>query len=87
MTPYEESLILYLRGQVGPSEFSDFTIVSIDQQEFPTSKTLLLARSKYYQAMLRQEPSRTTSNLDFNGDLLKIVLRSLVTADQKIKIT
>ena len=81
MTPYEESLILYLRGQVGPSEFSDFTIVSIDQQEFPTSKTLLLARSKYYQALLRQEPSRTTSNLDFNGDLLKIVLRSLVTAD------
>ena len=81
MTPFEESLIVYLQGQVGSSEYSDFTIVSKDQQEFPCSKILLSARSKYYQALFRQEPCQTTSNLDYDGEVLRLVLSSLVTAN------
>ena len=81
LTTFEESLILYLRGHVGSSELSDFTIVSKDQQKFPCSKLLLSARSKYYQALFRQEPSQTTSNLDYGGDVLRLVLSSLVTVN------
>ena len=81
LTTFEESLILYLRGHVGSGELSDFTIVSKDQQKFPCSKLLLSARSKYYQALFRQEPSQTTSNLDYGGDVLRLVLSSLVTVN------
>ena len=81
MTPFEESLILNLRIMNSLNEFSDFTIVSKDEQIIPCSKILLSARSKYYQALFRQEPSQTTSNLDFDGDVLRFVLSSLVTAN------
>ena len=81
LTPFEESLTLNLRIMNSLNEFSDFTIVSKDEQIIPCSKILLSARSKYYQALFRQEPSQTTSNLDFDGDVLRFVISSLVTAN------
>merc|ERR1712029_864435 len=78
VTSFEESLIQYLRLNL--SELSDFTIVSQEKQEFKCNRLLLAARSKYYEALFRQEPDKTTSKLAFNGNLLRVILKSLVTA-------
>ena len=67
---YEGSLIQFLKEHPASSLLSDFTICSGDKQEFKCSRLVLAARSKYYQALFRQEPSKTLSELDLNGWLV-----------------
>ena len=76
---FEGSLIQFLNEHSTSSLLSDFTICSQDKQEFWCSRLILAARSKYYQALFRQEPSRTLSELDLDGWLVNILLKSLVT--------
>ena len=76
---FEESLIQFLNEHSTSSVLSDFTICSQDKQEFWCSRLILAARSKYYEALFRQEPSQTLSELDLNGGMVSTLLKSLVT--------
>ena len=76
---FEGSLIQFLKEHVTSSLLSDFTICSGDKQEFKCCRLVLAARSKYYQALFRQEPSQTLSELDLNGGMVSTLLKSLVT--------
>ena len=58
---------------------SDFTVVSDELHEFKCNRLLLAARSKYYEALFRQEPDKLSSRLDVPKCLLRVVLDSLVT--------
>jgi len=76
---YEGSLIQFQKEHATSSLLSDFTICSGDKQEFKCSRLILAARSNYYQALFRQEPSRTLSELDLDGWMVSTLLKSLVT--------
>ena len=68
------------------SFLSDFTIIcpaakdamSDAKVHLHTYKLLLLARSKYFEALFRQEPKTTSANLDFDSSLVDLILKNLI---------
>ena len=72
-------------------DFTDFVIQcanndSQDQQktELHTHRLLLVVRSKYFEALIRQEPKTTQANLDFEGKDVKIILDNLIEISEDL---
>ena len=82
MTTYENSLLTALQEIIvskNSHHLTDFTIICQNNgKEFKTHKLLLAARSKYFEAMFRQEPQKSSVKLDFEDKILEIILKSLV---------
>ena len=79
-TEYEHSLVVALRGfQANYDNLADFTIICRNEQEFKSHKLLLAARSKYFEALFRQEPLKTSVKLDYEGKSMSTLLASLVS--------
>ena len=77
---YEKSLVVSMRGfQVNYDNLADFTIICRNEQEFKSHKLLLAARSKYFEALFRQEPLKTSVKLDYEGKIISTLLASLVS--------
>ena len=69
------------------SHIADFSIVcsggkdsdgNDTEHQFKTYKLLLAARSKYFEALFRQEPNVTTAQLDFKYNLVGVILDNLI---------
>ena len=69
------------------SHLADFTIVCSGGEDLTgadtknhlqTYKLLLIARSKYFEALFRQEPNITTAQLDFDSNLVSVILDNLI---------
>ena len=79
-TGYEHSLVVALRGfQANYDNLVDFTIICQNEQEFKSHKLLLAVRSKYFEALFRQEPLKTSVKLDYEGKIISTLLGSLVS--------
>ena len=79
---YEKSLLTSLKSfQESYRHLTDFTIICQNGTEFKSHKILLAARSKYFEALFRQEPEKSSVNLDFEDHVVEIVLQSLVRSD------
>jgi len=52
--------------------------------ELPTYKLLLVARSKYFEALIRQEPKTTQANLDYEVCDVKIILENLIDISEEL---
>ena len=59
----------------------DFTIYSENGQEILCHKLLLAARSKYFEALFRQEPQRTNLKINVDIAVIKAIVKSLVNFD------
>ena len=74
MSTYENSLLTALQEIIvskNSHHLTDFTIICRqNDKEFKTHKLLLAARSKYFEAMFRQEPQKSSVNLGTNHLLL-----------------
>ena len=80
---YEHRLLVALRGfQANYNNVADFTIVCQNQQEFKSHKLLLAARSKYFEALFRQEPMKSSVKLDYEEKIISTLLASLVSIKQ-----
>ena len=60
---------------------ADFTIYSENGEEIHCHKLLLAARSKYFEALFRQEPQRTNLKMNFEFSVIKAIVKSLVNFD------
>ena len=79
-TGYEHSLVVALRWfQANYDNLADFTIICQNEQEFKSHKLLLAVRSKYFEALFRQEPLKTSVKLDYEGKIISTLLGSLVS--------
>ena len=79
-TGYEDSLVVAFRGfQANYDNLADFTIVCQNEQEFKSHKLLLAFRSKYFEALFRQEPFKNLVKLDYEGKIISTLLASLVS--------
>ena len=80
---YEKSLLTALNSfQENYRHLTDFTIICQNSgREFKSHKILLAARSKYFEALFRQEPQKSSVNLDFDDHVVETVLKSLVNSD------
>ena len=81
MSTYENSLLTALQEfTFNNPHLTDFTIICQNDKEFKTHKLLLAARSKYFEAMFRQEPQKSSVKLDYEDQILEIILKSLVVS-------
>ena len=87
MLDYHNSLLKSLAKLCtnSSSELTDFVIKCPDtdsqhpmEVELPTHKLLLVARSKYFEALIRQEPKTTQANLTYEVCDVKIILENLI---------
>ena len=79
---YEKSLLTALKSfQENYRHLTDFTIICQNGTEFNSHKILLAARSKYFEALFRQEPQKSSVKLDFDDHVVETVLKSLVCSD------
>ena len=60
---------------------ADFTIYCENGEEIQCHKLLLAARSKYFEALFRQEPQRTNLKMNFEISVIKAIVKSLVSFD------
>ena len=82
MSTYENSLRTTLQEIISKNpHLANFTIICKNGKEFKTHKLLLASRSKYFEAMFRQEPQKSSVKLDFEDQILKIILNSLVSSN------
>ena len=82
-TDYEKALLASLKELQSNGDWlylADFTIICRNQEEIKTQKLLLAARSKYFQALFRMEPLKTSVELDYDGKIIQILLKSLVVS-------
>ena len=79
---HEKSLIYSLRDfQSKFSNLTDFKIICRDQEQIQSHKLLLAARSKYFEALFRQEPETTSITLDYQVQVVTTLTKSLVTGN------
>ena len=82
MSNYENSLRTALHEIIVKNPLlANFTIICKNGKEFKTHKLLLASRSKYFEAMFRQEPQKSSVKLDFEDQILEIILKSLVSSN------
>ena len=82
VTAYEQSLITILRNfQTDYSNLSDFTIICENGEELKSHRLLLAARSKYFEALFRQEPNRNSLEINFESSIMQIIINSLISID------
>ena len=82
MVNYETKLLAALKGfQENYRDLADFTIIARNHEEYKSHKLLLAVRSKYFEALFRTEPEKKSVKLDFDGQILEIILKSLVSID------
>merc|ERR1712226_993628 len=75
---YETKLLAALKGfQENYQDLADFTIIARNHEEYKSHKLLLAVRSKYFEALFRTEPEKKSVKLDFDGQILEIILKSL----------
>ena len=90
---YQKSLLKSLAKLCirSSSELTDFVVKcpdtdSPDQKkiELPTYKLLLVGRSKYFEALIRQEPKTTQAHLDYEASDVKIILENLIEISEDL---
>ena len=82
MSNYENSLRTALQEIIVKNpHLANFTIICNNGKEFKTHKLLLSSRSKYFEAMFRQEPQKSSVKLDFEDQIIEIILNSLVSSN------
>ena len=65
-------------------DFCDFSISCEDDEIVLAPKLILAIHSEYFAALFRYEPTKSTLNLpQFNSDLVKLVIGSLILIDEK----
>ena len=87
ITSYEKSLVINLREYLTWNQYlSDFTIICpSDNIQFQCCKILLAVRSKFFEALFRQEKEIKELKVDFGSELMKIVLESLINVSENLK--
>ena len=84
---YEKSFVINLPEFLTWNQhLSDFTIVcSPDNVQIQCYKIILAMRSKFFEALFRQENEIKELKVDFGSDLMKVILESLVTIDDNLR--
>ena len=83
ITKYEKSFVNSLKSYlVEFSNLANFTIVCENGEQIQCHKLILAARSKYFEAMFRQEPEKSVAYLDFEAWALEITVKSLVSVNE-----
>ena len=83
-TDYEKALLASLKELQSNGDWlylADFTIICRNQEKIKSQKLLLATRSKYFQALFRMEPLKTTVELDYDGKIIQILMKSLVSSN------
>ena len=83
ITNYEKSFVNSLKSYIVEfSNLANFTIVCDNGEQIQCHKLILAARSKYFEAMFRQEPEKSVAYLDFEAWALEITVKSLVSVNE-----
>ena len=87
ITSYEKSFVINLPEFLTLNQhLSDFAIVCIpDNVQIQCYKIILAMRSKFFEALFRQENEIKELKVDFGSNLMEIILESLVRINDNLK--